>query len=176
MPTYGISAKYQDIKKINLEVEEYSKANDSAKKLTEKRDELTNSYNSFTDAQRNRLVTFLPDNIDPIRFILEMEGIGKKFGMPIKNAKYTAVKNINNPEQNISDSDLKYAEFTFEFATEGSYDNFVKLLNEFDKSLRLIDVVAISIASGSLNSSQEGENSPVDFYKYNVTVKAYWLK
>lgn len=177
LPTYGISAKYTDIKAVKVEIEEYKKANDSAKKLAEKRDELNQKYNSFTDAQRQRLVTFLPDNIDPIRFILEMEGIGKKMGMPIRNASYSSVKNVANPEQTIATGDVKYGVYNFSFSTEGNYDSLTKMLDQFNTSLRLIDITDISVSAGSPAGLQGGEGArPTDFYTYNVKLTTYWLK
>jgi dsDNA-binding SOS-regulon protein len=173
MPKYGISAKYSDIKIVNIEVEEYDKANDSAKKLTEKRDELTNTFNSFSDSQKARLVTFLPDNIDPIRFILEMEGVGKKLGMPIKNARYSQTKVLSNPDQKLSDTESTHGVFTFEFSTEGSYDNFIRLLGQLESSLRLIDVTNITISSAAVANTQ---NAPADFFTYQVKLQTYWLK
>jgi dsDNA-binding SOS-regulon protein len=177
LPTYGISAKYTDIKAVKVEIEEYKKANDSAKKLAEKRDELNQKYNSFTDAQRQRLVTFLPDNIDPIRFILEMEGIGKKMGMPIRGATYSAIKNVANPEQTIATGDVKYGVYNFSFSTEGNYDSLTKMLDQFNNSLRLIDITDVSIAAGSPAGLQGGEGArPTDFYTYQVKLTTYWLK
>jgi dsDNA-binding SOS-regulon protein len=176
MPNYGIKAKYQDIKVINTEIEEYDKANDSAKKLAEKRDELTNTFNSFNDTQKSRLVTFLPDNIDPIRFILEMEGVGKKLGMPVKNARYSQTKIVADTDQKISDTESKFGLFTFEFTTEGSYDNFVKLLGQLENSLRLIDVVSVSITPPSSSAASAGGVVPADFFSYQVKLNAYWLK
>jgi dsDNA-binding SOS-regulon protein len=177
LPEYGISAKYTDIKAVKAEIEEYKKANDSAKKLAEKRDELNEKYNSFTDAQRQRLVTFLPDNIDPIRFILEMEGVGKKMAMPIRGASYSAVKNVANPDQTIAVGDVKYGVYNFSFATEGNYDSLTKLLDQFNNSLRLIDITDISVSAGSPAGLAAGDGArPSDFYTYNVKLTTYWLK
>jgi hypothetical protein len=173
LPNYGISAKYEDIKVIQAQVKEYANANNSAKELAEKRDALTNVYNQISPAQQNRLITFLPDNIDPIRFILEMEAIGRKLGMPIRNAKYSSVKNVVNTENTIATEDTKYSIFTFEFTTEGSYDNLTALLQSLNNSLRLIDVtnVTITAATGGADAQR-----PADYYTYGIRLNAYWLK
>ncbi len=176
LPKYGISAKYNDIKNIQSEIKEYQNANDSAKKLAEKRDELSGTYNGFQDAQRARLVTFLPDNIDPIRFILEMEGIGKKLGMPIRGAKYNSIKNVANTSDTIAVGDIKYGEFTFDFSTEGSYDNLVKLLETLNNSLRLIDVTNITIVQSGGTAGVGDTIRPADYFTYNIHLVTYWLK
>ncbi len=178
LPKYGISAKYTDIKAVKAEIEEYKKANDSAKKLAEKRDSLAQTYNSISEAQKQRLVTFLPDNIDPIRFILEMEGVGKKLGMPIRGASYTAIKNVANPaEQTIATGDVKYGVYNFSFSTEGNYDSLTKMLDQFNNSLRLIDITDISVSAASPAGLQGAEGArPSDFYTYQVKLTTYWLK
>jgi hypothetical protein len=173
LPKYGISAKYEDIKTVQAQVKEYTNANNSAKELAEKRDALTNVYNQISPAQQARLVTFLPDNIDPLRFILEMESIGRKIGMPIKGAKYSSVKNVTNPQDTIATEDTKYSIFTFEFSTEGSYDNLSTLLESLNNSLRLIDVTNITVTAAA--STAESQR-PADYYTYNVRINTYWLK
>lgn len=173
LPKYGISTKYEDIKSVQTQAKEYTNANNSAKALAEKRDALTNEYNQISDQEKKRLVTFLPDNIDPIRFILEMESIGRKIGMPIRGAKYSSIKNVTNPQDTIATEDTKYSIFTFEFTTEGSYDNMYTLLESLNNSLRLIDVINITVtpAGGGADSQRSS-----DFFTYNVRLNAYWLK
>jgi hypothetical protein len=173
LPTYGISAKYEDIKSVQAEIKQYAEANDSAKKLAAKLDELINKNNSISPAQQARLVTFLPDNIDPIRFILEMESIGRKLGMPVRGARYTAVKTNNTTQDTAAVGDAKNGIFTFEFTTEGSYDNLVKMLNALNNSLRLIDVTSMTITPGGAGG--DGTRSS-DYYTYNIKLTAYWLK
>ncbi|MEN9852678.1 MAG: hypothetical protein RI996_621 [Candidatus Parcubacteria bacterium] len=173
LPKYGISAKYEDIKSVQAQAKEYANANNSAKELAEKRDNLTNEYNQISDQEKKRLVTFLPDNIDPIRFILEMESVGRKIGMPIRGAKYSSVKNVTNAQDTIATEDTKYGIFTFEFTTEGSYDNMYTLLESLNNSLRLIDVTSVTVTpSGGATDAQRS----ADFFTYNVRLNAYWLK
>lgn len=173
LPKYGISAKYEDIKSVQTQAKEYANANKSAKDLATKRDSLTNEYNQISDQEKKRLVTFLPDNIDPIRFILEMESIGRKIGMPIRGAKYTSIKNVTNPQDTIATEDTKYSIFTFEFTTEGSYDNMYTLLESFNNSLRLIDVTNITVTPAAAAADSQRQ---ADFFTYNVRLNAYWLK
>jgi hypothetical protein len=176
LPTYGISAKYADVQAKQAEIKEYENANKSARELVGKRDELLSKDQAISPEEHARLITFLPDNIDPIRFILEMEGIGKKIGMPIKNARYSSVKAVAAPEQAAGSSDVKYGIFTFIFTTEGSYDDLQKMLKEFDRSLRLIDIETISFTQAGTSSTQAGAPSATDHYIYTVTLKTYWLK
>jgi hypothetical protein len=173
LPTYGISAKYEDIKSVQAEIKQYAEANESAKKLAAKLDELINKNNSISPAQQARLVTFLPDNIDPIRFILEMESIGRKLGMPVRGARYTAVKTNNTTQDTVAVGDAKNGIFTFEFTTEGSYDNLVKMLSALNNSLRLIDVTSMTITPGGAGGDA---TRAADYYTYNIKLTAYWLK
>lgn len=177
LPNYGISAKYEDIKLKKAEIKEYANANKSALDLVGKRDELLARDQAISPQDHARLITFLPDNIDPIRFILEMEGIGKKLAMPIKNARYSSVKTAAAPEQVAGASDVKYGVFTFSFTTEGSYDDLQKLLKEFDRSLRLINVENISITGNNSSSAAEGAvRLSSDQYVFQITLTTFWLK
>lgn len=172
LPTYGISAKYADIQSIKQELEQYTEANNNAKKLAEKRDELQNKFNSYNEAQRSRLVTFLPDNIDPIRFILEMEGIGKKLGVPIKGASYGTLQTTKK-DQSIAVGDSTYGTYTFSFSSEGSYNTMLTTLRELEKSLRLMDVTSLTLTAPQ---GVDPSGRPVDYYTYNIRLNTYWLK
>ena len=108
LPTYGISAKYDDVKVKQADITEYDNANKSARQLVDKRDSLLAADQAISPEDHARLITFLPDNIDPIRYILEMEGIGKKLGMPIKGASYSSVKSSGAPVQTAGAADVKY--------------------------------------------------------------------
>ena len=173
VPKFGISAKYDDIKVRKAEIKEYDNANKSARDLVAKRDDLNNRFNAFTPQEQSRLITFLPDNIDPIRYILEMEGIGKKLGMPIKGAGYTSAKIGGTPVLTAGASDVKYGVFNFTFTSEGSYSDLQRMLTEFDRSLRLIDIESIGITPAGGNGL---DYKALDHYNFQIVLKTYWLK
>lgn len=175
MPTYGISAKYNAVKEIQKETKEYKEANDNATKLTAQRDELQKKYASFSETDRARLDLLLPDSIDSIRFVLEIERILQKQGMPLKNVRYSANKDgptIPNGAIQIGAKESLYGVYTFEFTTEGSFKDLILLLQRMEKSLRLLDVSSVSFSSIEGKSTEQLE----DHYIFQVKLNTYWLK
>lgn len=68
----------------------YNEALNNSKALEAERDKLTQKYNSFDPENLSKLQKLLPDNVDNIRLILEIEKIASPYGMVLKNVKYDA--------------------------------------------------------------------------------------
>jgi len=123
---------YKEISVLRAKSASYEQALTNAKELQTFRDELLNKYNGFSREDVTRLKKLVPDNVDNIRLILEIQGIASNYGMQIKNVKYDAKKaaglestvpqNANASREQVKD----YGTFDMEFSTEGSYNNFVK--------------------------------------------------
>ena len=71
-----------------MEIASYDEALDNSKALEAERDKLTQKYNSFNPEDLSRLQKLLPDNVDNIRLILEIEKIASPYGMALKDVKY----------------------------------------------------------------------------------------
>lgn len=180
-PGYGISANYAKIQTVKKEIAEYQTATDNARKLTEQRDSLQTTYNSFTPEERKRLDLILPDNIDSVRYILEVEDIGRKFGMPIKDVDFTAIKSTADGDLVVGAKEKAYGVFTFQFTTEGRFSDFLLFLESIEKNLRIMDIQSISFGAsdGPANQSVFGGQSQSQFsdvYSYEIKMQSYWLK
>ena len=81
---------YTDIGLIKAQVASYDEALNNSKALAGARDVLTQKYNSINPDDLVKLQKLLPDNIDNIRLILEIEQIAVPYSMVLKNIKYNA--------------------------------------------------------------------------------------
>ena len=72
----------------NSEITSYNEALDNSKALENERDKLTQKYSAINPTDLARLQKFLPDNVDNIRIILEIEKIALPYGMVLKDVKY----------------------------------------------------------------------------------------
>ena len=174
MPEYGIRSQYEEVKELQDKIASYQEASDNANKLAKQRQELQDKLNAISSEQNTKLLTLLPDQIDSIRFILEAEQLMGRLGMPLKNVKYTANKSSGDSNAQIGTKDSSHGTFTFEFTTEGTFGEFLSLLNKLEKNLRIIDVNSITFnAGGGIGSGPiTNENNMT----YNVKMNTYWLK
>ncbi len=134
-----------------------------AKNAVEKRDDLVIKLNSFGVEDRERLEKLLPNNVDNIRLIVDINSIAAKYGAGIKDIKISE----NNPSGSLDQSsDIKpYGSLTLSFATSMSYDNFLRYITDLQQNLRLSDITGVDFKS---------DNSGT--YDYVITLKTYVMR
>lgn len=172
---------YKDIKELKAEAASYNLALDNARSLQETRDELAMKYNSFDPDDIDRVEKLLPDSVDNIRLIIEIEKIAAKYGMILKQVKYDTFDADDEStgslktetKSNALMSNKEYGEFELQFSTEGDYTKFLSFLRDIEQSLRVVDITDIGFSSLS-DVTTTGLSS--GSYKYDFTVKTYWLK
>ncbi len=148
---------------------------ETASKLAESRDALIATYNSISKTDLDNLRTLLPDSVDNIRLIIQINSLATKNGLSLlRNVDYqtsqeaTAATTVQNPEA----SNKPYGEFSISFQTTGQYKNFLAFLSDLEQNLRLVDVTRIEFAPADQGVQQSAATS----LTYKVTLKTYWLK
>jgi hypothetical protein len=180
-----ISPSYSKVQDIKEEITRFDEALGKAKELQALRDQLLAKYNSFSARDLERLEKFLPDQIDNVRLIIDIDAIASRYGMTVKNlsiqgdSKERLQKtSVGNSTADISTSvptpgarvlgsrpSSVIGSVIMTFSVSASYERFLQFLKDLERSLRLIDVVSLSF-----DASGEG------VYNYNVGIKTYWLK
>lgn len=171
---------YEDIPTLSAEVNSYDEALNNSKALENERDKLTSKYNSINKEDLDKLQKLLPDNIDNIRLILELEKVASPYGMVLKDVKYNADESEVTPKvaggatpggASRGAAQKDYKVLTMEFSVSGTYNNFLNFTRDLESNLRIID-----ISSVVFSSEVDSKTNPAGFYKYNFTIKTYWLK
>lgn len=166
--TSGQIEAAKEVQEVNAR---YDSAIVNARKLVSVRDSVLKSYNSISDDDRIRLEKMLPDNIDNVRLIIDVNSIGTRHGVVLRNvhtsANDTAKASASTGGGTLSggNSAAQYNTVSISFSVSTTYENFISLLQDMERSLRIMD-----ISSVSLNSSDNG------VYDYGVEIKTYWLK
>lgn len=136
----------------------------NARQLKEVRDGLLKTAQGFAKDDLDRLVKMLPDNVDNVKLIIDMNNLARGSGMNIRSAKIKTNEGASGKDV-IAESGQKKGAVTLSFGVSGPYSNFQDFLGRLAKSLRLVDVTAISFGSNEKN-----------FYDYSVDIQTYWLK
>jgi hypothetical protein len=117
----------------------------------------------------------LPDHVDNVALILDLDNIASQHGMPIENVDVSTPAssgaNGGNTVAAIGVGSQKYDSVTIRFATNGTYANFVGLLQELERALRVVDLVSLSIAPNT-----KGPVFGEPEYTYEIVLRTYWLK
>ena len=175
-----------DISNIKNEVTSYNEALDNAKALENERDKLTKKYNAIDTDNLTKLEKLLPDNVDNIRLILEIEKLASPYAMILKDVKYDSTlankQDSSAPAGTLSQAptqavaeNKEYGDWILEFSTEGTYTNFINFTKDIESNLRIVDISSVVFSSDTggvvLNKPQMN-----DSYKYTFKIKTYWLK
>jgi hypothetical protein len=159
-----ISPRYESVSSLRAEVREYDLAIDRAKEVVTKRNQLLTKKNSFSKVDLERLNKLLPDKVDNIRLIIDVNDIANRYNSNINTIKIAQEKPTT--QASATQSTKPYTSIELSFQTKMTYENIQKFLIDIEDSLKLLDVGTLSIVIAE---------DPVN-YDYNVMLKAYYLK
>lgn len=165
-----VNPRYQGVKKMRTEVASYGARLDTAQKLKLSREELIARYNSIPKADLDNLKILLPESVDNIRLIIQLDSLATKNGLSsLRNVQYDTSKTETKDAP--SAVQKPYGEFTMSFETTGQYKNFLSFISDLEQNLRLVDVSTVTF-----NQAGAADRGLSDSIKYSVTLKTYWLK
>lgn len=175
---------YGDISLLRAEVASYNEALGNSKALENERDKLTTKFNSIDPTNLTKLQKLLPDNIDNIRLILEIEQIASPYGMVLKDIKYNPTESADAKAATVGGvqgggavrtvENGDYGVWDLEFSTASSYDNFINFTKDLESNLRMVDIASVNFSSDVGSVSSLGASTAP--YKYDFKIKTYWLK
>ncbi len=157
-----IDPTYVKVKDLLTEQANYDRALDNAKQYKLEQQKHLKKLNEMSTIAQAKLAKLLPDNIDNIRLIIDIDETAKKYNMRIRNFK----ADVSAQKDTIGRDDVPYGTLTLSFSTTASYPIFIAFMKELEKSLRIMDITAVTF-----NSSDTSQ-----LYDYGVTLKTYWLK
>lgn len=164
---------YDTVQQKRTEIVQYDAALQKANELQARKQELLSRYNAFNQTDRERLEKLLPDHVDNVRLILDLDNMASRHGMAIQNvvtSGTTAQDASQSASSVIGASKQKYDSLTVTFTTQGTYETFRTFLADLERSLRIVDLVTLKIADASAQRAGE----PI--YTFNITLRTYWLK
>lgn len=177
---------YNTVSELRTDVATYNLALDNSTNLQKTRDQLVDTYKKIKQEDREKLEHFLPNTVNNIKFILEMERIANLHSMSIKNIKFdsmqkapdvktTASGPVSVLAANGSSPSLPYGVFPIEFSTEADYNTFSLFLKDLEHNLRLVDIKSVGFSVPATSDKPViGQNPNV--YTYTLKVETYWLK
>jgi len=136
---------YQATKGISSEVASYDEALNKSQELKSVRDKLISKRNTFAPEDVAKLTKILPDNVDNIRFIIDINNIASRHNLSLKNVQLGSVSDSKTARNALSGgaSGDAVGSATVGFSVSASYDNMLAFLADLEHSLRIIDVQPI---------------------------------
>ncbi|MBP9771506.1 MAG: type 4a pilus biogenesis protein PilO [Candidatus Pacebacteria bacterium] len=160
------NARYAQVRTLRAEAESFDSALERSKELIALRDSLLSKYNAFPSDNINRLNTMLPNSIDTVRLIIDINTLASRYGMSLSSISI-GIPDESMDEGEIGPSSDEFGHLSLSFNVAANYDRFRAFLADLERSLRIIDVNSVSFAA------PEGA---VGLTNYSVSLTTYWLK
>ena len=157
---------YQHIKGLQVQVGAFETALTTANSLKAQRDSLLSKRNTFSADNVQKLERMLPDNVDNIRFIIDINSIAARHNLSLKNVSLGTVSDSKNKRGTLAvgSSGDPVGSAEGGFSLTASYDDYLAFLQDIEHSLRIVDAEKISFKPG-----QGGA------YEFTMAIKTYWL-
>ncbi len=164
---------YDELRALETQIGEYNQALEKAAELQSLKQSLLSRYNAFNPADIDRLHKLLPDHVDNVRLVLDLDNLAARHGMALQNVT------LSNPTEAaekgaigaIGSSRQKFSSLTLKFTTHGTYGNFKGFMEDLERSLRIVDLVSLSLQEASDNVPGKEPR-----YRFDITIRTYWLK
>lgn len=177
------------IKALLAEKESLNKAISDIQSLKGRAQDLEATYQQIAPEQIKKLDVFLPDSVDDIQLIVDVNTIAQKSGMQIKDVKINTDldktgRTATRPDAMASTSPLvnkpSVTKVGLSFAVIGTYSQMRAFMSDLTRSLRVLDVSRLSFSAQSATTGTATASSSQSLvggqYQYQVDLVTYWLK
>ena len=176
-PTWG------EIQEIQSQTAEYERALSEASSLQDQLNQKLEDRDQITETQRRRLNTILPETLDAVRFLIELDKIAKRSGMSVEDVSFSnSPQSFGGSPQDRTQSETPgqvpiYNTTQASFSVQGSYEDIQSFLGDLESSARIMDVTNFTISTQG-DSSETGEGSIISpgVNSYDITLNTYWRK
>jgi Tfp pilus assembly protein PilO len=153
--------EYEQTKALSAQVAAYDDALNKSQELRSVRDQLLAKRNTFSPDDVQKLQEVLPDNVDNIRLIIDINNIASRHGLSLSGVNIGDI--AGGASQNaLTAGSGPVGSVDVSFAVTTSYDGMLSFLNDLEHSLRLVDVEKLSFTSGNSTT-------------YTFSIRTYWL-
>lgn len=166
--------RFDSIRALEVQIAQYNEALEKAAELQQIKQALLSRYNTFNPVDVERLQKLLPDHVDNVRLVLDLDSLAARHQMALQNVVISGPTSTETTPGTIAaagGSRQKYDSLTLQFRTQGTYRDFSTFLGDIESSLRLVDLVSLSLDRVSSNQS-----TAEPLYRFDITIRTYWLK
>lgn len=164
-----IGPTWTEISGLQAKLAEYKDISTKTKELTEKRDEISVAYNAIPENDIAKLNKIIPQTFDTVRFANDINNLALRYGLSVDSFKENKV-DPNSRDATISEPGPAgpYKTSTVTISMKGSYEQFIRFLQDVETNLQLTDINSISIRSSDREKTAG--------LSYTIDMNAYSLK
>jgi Tfp pilus assembly protein PilO len=176
---------YNTMQQTQAQIAQYDAALSKATELQQLKQTLLARDNAFDPNDLDRLQKMLPDHVDNVRLVLDMDNLATHYGLALQNVDVSGATTPTAPTASAQTAAVaaiggaagtKYDSLTLHFSTQGTYATFTQFLQALESSLRVVDLVTLSISPAGTQQVAGQAVSGEPKYTYDITIRTYWLK
>lgn len=185
----------RSVAELRTERAEYVQALETVKEIETVRESLLTRYNSLKPEDKEKILKLLPDHIDSVRLIIDINNIASQYGMSLSKISVSAPDDKaaskasapTSPDQvapgapSVGPDSNLYGSVKLGFSVAGPYRSFLQFMDKLQSSLRLVDITSLSFSSApgssaATSADPSGKAVTPDYYEYTVAIQTYYLR
>ncbi len=166
-----IDPQYEQVQNLNKQKRDNDNMLELSKELQRRRDVLQSAYNNIGTEERRELEKLLPDTVDNVRLVLDINNIAEQYGITIQNIDITKDNGSSeNTSQSTSvstsvDRTTDIGTIRLGFTITATYEVFINFMKDLEETRRVVDIKSLNIRTAQGN-----------FMTYEVVLDTYWLR
>jgi Tfp pilus assembly protein PilO len=158
--------KIDELKVIRAVNDQYETALQNSETLVKTRDKVLKTYNQIDPINQDRLDKIVPDNVDNVRLIIDVNGVASRHNIVVKNIKTSTSGDASGQTSEIDTNNAsEYNTVVLSFDISTNYQTFVAFLKDLEASLRILEISKITLKA-----------TDTGIFDYTVEAKTFWLK
>jgi len=159
-PTYS-----KNVQTLRAEIYGYDAALRAASEYADKEGRIAEEQAGLPEGELARLETFLPDGVDNVQLILDLDALADRTGITLSEFDVESPEQADPNSALQLESDSPIESLDIGVTAIGPYASFKTFLAATERSLRPLDLVNLDI-----------EDSETGVYTYSMTFRIYWLR
>ncbi|MGB4076778.1 MAG: hypothetical protein WBK28_03685 [Minisyncoccia bacterium] len=159
-PTYS-----GNVQALRTEIRGYDAALSAARQFDDKRQGLMEEQGKIPEDDIERIEAFLPDGVDNVQLIVDLNALAERTGVELSDFDVASPDAKEDEGIDVLESQEAYESLEISLTAVGTYGAFKVFLGGIERSLRPLDLVALSV-----------EDSQTGVYTYTMTFRIYWLR
>lgn len=159
---FVINPLYKDVQVVRKQTAELDQALNDSRSIESLRRTLIERSNTISALDAERLKKVLPDHVDNVRLILEINRIARDHGLSIQDVR---VRGEDARAGSLGPDESLYGTTGLDVTIAGSYRSFVDFLTDLERGLRIVDIRSLTFTG-----------TPTDFNRYSLGLTTYWLR
>ena len=158
---------YESIRVGNAKIVEYDNLIANAHTATAQIEKLKAIQESFPSGYDRSLATILPPTVDPLRLVIDVNGIAALRGLHVKSPSVSVVADLKKQ--------TGVQKHALSFSISAPYSVFRSFLRDLEIDLALQDLSQLSFSSEASSDSAANVPPELRVYDYTVNVITYSL-